>query len=120
VQSSICSICGKTSFEEVAPKAEIVQPQKWWQKQENNELQKVGGVTVTMLLLAAVIGFALTRPETETVATALPPPVSTSSTMTLPRLADDVRAPSVTDAVRPLDGLVTPGALREVGDTLSP
>jgi hypothetical protein len=120
VQSSICSICGKTSFEEVAAKADPGQAPKWWQKLENNELQKVGGVTAALLLIAIVVGYALTRPEAETVATELPPPASTSTTTTLPRIADDVRAPSVAGGLRPIDGLVTPGASREVGDTLRP
>lgn len=120
VQSSICSICGKTSFEEVAAKADPDQAPKWWQKLENNELQKVGGVTAALLLIAIVMGYALTRPEAETVANALPPPVSTTTTTTPPWLADDISTPSVANAVRTADGLVTPGTPREVGDTPSP
>jgi hypothetical protein len=116
VQSTICTICGKSSFEEVTAPVEAPR-QKWWTTLENNELRKAG---VTVVILACVVGvmaFVLTRPDTTPVATELPPPASTTTAP--PSLEPSGQAPSIAGGIRP-SSLVVPGVPREVGEGLSP
>lgn len=92
-------------------------PQRWWTKLENNELRNVGAFAASVLLIAALVTFVLTRPDDATVANELPPPASTTSTV--PPAVTDESAPSVRGGARP-DLMFAPDAQREVGDGLAP
>lgn len=116
VSSTICSICGKTAFEEVAAPV-VMEKRSWRDSFENGELRKLGIGLLVLTVLVTGIAFVLTRPDPTTVATALPPPVSTTSTA--PSAPPDEAAPSVSGGVKPASGF-TPGAPREVGEGLSP
>jgi hypothetical protein len=116
VQSTICTICGKSAFAEVAaPPAP--EKQKWTDTLKNNELKKVGFGVLALLVLIAGVAFVLTRPESTATATALPPPASTTTAK--PTSTPTEAAPSVVGGVKPATGFV-PGAPREVGEGLSP
>lgn len=116
VQSTICSICGRSSFEEVAPSAERPK-QKWNEAFENNELRKLGVGVLVVALLVGAVAFVVTRPESTPSANELPPPAST--TRRPPEPTSSEPAPSVVGGVKPTSGFF-PGAPREVGEGLSP
>ncbi|GJM37466.1 MAG: hypothetical protein DHS20C19_08330 [Acidimicrobiales bacterium] len=118
VQSTICTICGRSAFEEVA--APIVRErEKWWTTLENGEIRKVATTVVVALAIAGVVAFILTRPEAEVTATELPPPDPNAVDIADPEpKAPD--APPAADAVTRPNDLVTPGAPREVSEGLSP
>ncbi|MEQ8841594.1 MAG: hypothetical protein RIB98_11480 [Acidimicrobiales bacterium] len=116
VQTSVCSICGKSTFDAViapppAPKrsrAEFF---------AHEEVRQVAVGAVVILALVAAIGFALNRSDPAPHANPLPPPAST--TTVAPRPTTSEPAPSVAGGARPASGFV-PGAPREVGQGLSP
>ncbi|MEZ5246855.1 MAG: hypothetical protein R2707_17305 [Acidimicrobiales bacterium] len=115
MQSNTCSICGKSTFDEVAAPPPAAKPR--WSDSLNNELRKVGTALFAIALLAAGTAFVLTRPDTAPSATALPPPVSTTSAVPLPTTSE--RPPSLVGGARPTSGFL-PGVPREVAEALSP
>jgi len=116
VQTSICTICGKTSFEKVAAPVER-RHEKWWTKFENNELRKLGVTVLVVAMLAGGVLFVVTRPTPQAVANELPPPAST--TTDAPSLEPAGEAPSIASGIRS-NSIVVPGAPREVGEGRSP
>lgn len=116
MQTTICSICGRSSFEEVAPADEKPQP-KWNDAFENNELRKLAAGVLVLIVLIGAVAFVLTRPDSTLSATDLPPPASTTPRAPEPEVAE--AAPSVAGGVKPTSGFL-PGAQREVGEGLSP
>ncbi len=116
MQSTICTICGKSSFEEVAAPIEA-RREKWWTTLENNELRKLGVTVVILTFVVGAMAFVLTRPDPVPIATELPPPAST--TPTTPTSEPSGQAPSIAGGIRP-SSLVVPGVPREVGEGLSP
>jgi hypothetical protein len=116
VQSSICSICGKTAFEEVAPQAAAPE-RKWHDGLENNELRKLGIGVLAILMLVGGVAFILTRTDTAPTANALPPPTATTPERAEPTSSE--AAPSLAGGAKPTSGFL-PGAPREVSEGLSP
>jgi hypothetical protein len=116
VQSTICSICGKTAFEEVAPPPPPT-PRKWGDAFENNEHRKVGGAVLVILVAAAAVVFLLTRPDSRPTANSLPPPASTTTVESKPTSSEP--PPSLDGGARPATGFL-PGTPREVDEALSP
>lgn len=117
VQSTICSICGKSAFEEVAPPPPR-EKARWSDAFEDNELRKVGTTALALLVIAAGVVFVLTRPDPAPTANSLPPPASTTPTVP-PRPVSTERPPSLVGGARPASGFL-PGAPREVDEGLSP
>ncbi|MDW3220377.1 MAG: hypothetical protein R8F63_17345 [Acidimicrobiales bacterium] len=118
VQSTICTICGKSAFEEVAAPT-VREREKWWKTLENGEIRKVATTVAVVLAIAGVVAFILTRPEAEVTATELPPPDPNAVDVPDPEpKAPD--APPAADAVTRPNDLIAPGTSREVADGLSP
>jgi hypothetical protein len=103
VQTSICTICGKSSFEEVAAPIEPVR-QRWWTKLENYELRRLGITVLTLALIAGGVLMVVTRSTAPTVANQLPPPVTTTID---PGTAREVEAGDSAEPTAPLIDFVT-------------
>jgi hypothetical protein len=103
VQTSICTICGKSSFEEVAATIEPVR-QKWWTKLENNEFRRLGVTLLTLALITGGIFIVATRPTSPTVANQLPPPAATTGD---PGTAREVEAVDSAEPTAPPIDFVT-------------
>lgn len=119
MQSTICSICGKSAFDEVA--APAARPRRsGWDALDQGELRRLGAGVLTVALFAGAVVYWVTRPDPEVVATELPPPGPTVTVVDDPvPTAPD--APVGADAVLPTNAIIDPGAPREVaGDGLAP
>ena len=118
MQTTICSICGKSSFEEVVAPAQR-EREKWWRTLENGEIRKVSSTIAALLLIGGVVAWVVTRPDPEVTATELPPPDPDAVDVADPEpKAPD--APPAADAVTPTGDIIVPGAPREVSEGLSP
>lgn len=115
VQSSICSICGRSALEEVAAPASATRP-RWSESFEHHELRKVATGLLLVVVLAAGTAFVLTRPDSAPSANALPPPVSTTS---VEPPTTSAPPPSLVGGTRPATGFL-PGVPREVDEAPSP
>lgn len=118
MQSTICTICGKSSFEPVAAPVER-EREKWTASVDRGEVRRVAVGFLALLVIAAGVLYVVTRPDAEVVATELPPPDPDAVDVPDPEptLPDK---PVGADAVVPASDLIDPGAPREVADGLSP
>ena len=116
VQSHRCSICGRSTTDPVdVPTATPAVHGS--DGALRRELRKVGVGLLVIVGVSAAAAFVLTRPNAAPSATALPPPVSTTTVE--PRPTTSEPPPSLVGGARPTTGFV-PGVPREVPAELSP
>ncbi|MDG2025530.1 MAG: hypothetical protein P8J50_00295 [Acidimicrobiales bacterium] len=117
MESTICGICGKSAFEDVAAPVIRERQKSWTTLVEQGDPKKVSIVFGLLLPVAVAAVFVLTRPDATVTTTELPPPDPDAVPVREHVEPQDSAPPSVDSANREGD-IITPRAPREVTDTL--
>ena len=119
MQSTICAICGKSAYEEIAEKPPAARD-RWWRKLDPRDTKRQALVLAGLVILVGGVAYLLTRQDPPPDPDALPSPVETSTTTTTTTPGRPPTVEGGTGGGRDGAAGIAPGVDREVGFGVSP